>query len=118
MDNNESVKILESYIEAENYNNSINEKMYLFINKCQELENLSKYQYGLQKTLELNKNYFQGYVLDSYLCKCIEINTGENYSINQLKEWVKQYSFNSDDEYNSYYLALELYEMADDIEWC
>lgn len=116
MDNNESVKILESYIEVENYNNSINEKMYLFINKCQELENLSKYQYGLQKTLELNKNYFQGYVLDSYLCKYIETNTGENYSINQLKEWVKQYSSNSDDEYNSYYLALELYEMADDIE--
>lgn len=116
MDENVSVKVLETFIEVENYNQKINDKIFNFITKCSELEELSNHYYGIQKTLELNKNYFQGYVLESYLCNYLKENTNQDYSISQLKEFMNQYATNSSEDYSSYYLALELYEMADEIE--
>ena len=105
MDENVSVKVLETFIEVENYNQKINDKIFNFIIKFSELEELSNHYYGIQKTLELNKNYFQCYVLESYLCKYLKENTNQDYSISQLKEIMNQYATNSSEDYSSYYLA-------------
>lgn len=116
MDDNVSVKVLESYIEVEKFNQKINDKLFSFITRCSDLEELSNHNYSIQKSLELNKNYFQGYVLESYLCNYLKDNSNKDYSISELKAFMNQYANNSDEDYAPYYLALELYEMADEIE--
>jgi len=114
-DKNECLKIVNNYIEINNYNNRINEKIFVFLNKCSDLEEHSNHNYELQKTLELNKIYFQGYILESELCKNLKENN-TNYSIGQLKQYIITNANNLGDEYSAYYEAIELYEMADEIE--
>lgn len=114
-DNKECLKIVNNYIEINNYNNRINEKIFGFLNKCSDLEEHSNHNYELQKTLELNKIYFQGYILESQICKSLKENN-TNYSIQQLKQYIVENANNLGDEYSAYYEAIELYEMADEIE--
>ena len=54
-DSNYSINILESYIEIDKYNQNINEKIYEFITKAKELEEVSDDDYEIQKSLEINK---------------------------------------------------------------
>lgn len=114
-DKKECLKIVNNYIEINNYNNRINEKIFVFLNKCSKLEEHSNHNYELQKTLELNKIYFQGYILESQLCKSLKENN-TNYSIGQLKQYILANANNLGEEYSAYYEAIELYEMADEIE--
>ena len=88
----------------------------MFITKCLELETLSNHQYEIQKNIELNKIYFQGYVLESSFCQNLKNSTSQNYSIKQLKNLISNYKNNSKENLISYYTALELYEQADNIE--
>ena len=83
-DNIQSLNIINAIIEINKYNERINEKIFVFLNKCTELEEISNHNYELQKTLELNKIFFQGYVLDSDLCKYFKENNIPNYSIKQI----------------------------------
>lgn len=115
-DKNYSTSILESYIEVEKYNQQITEKLFNFTTKCSELEELSEHKYEIQKTIELNKIYFQGYVLDSDICNYIKDNTSNNYSISDLKNYMTMWEQNSNEDLTSYHMALELYELADSIE--
>lgn len=113
---NYSTSILETYIEVEKYNQQINKKLFNFITKCSELEELSGHKFEIQKTIELNKIYFQGYVLDSEICKYLKGNMVNNYSIKQLRNFINQYENKFNKDLSSYYIALELYELADSIE--
>ena len=61
-DSNYSINILESYIEIDKYNQNINEKIYEFITKAKELEEVSDDDYEIQKSLEINKICFRGYI--------------------------------------------------------
>lgn len=115
-DKNYSTSILEAYIEVEKYNQQITEKLFNFTTKCSELEELSEHKYEIQKTIELNKIYFQGYVLDSDICNYIKDNTSNNYSISDLKNYMTMWEQNSNEDLISYHMALELYELADSIE--
>ena len=60
-DSNYSINILESYIEIDKYNQNINEKIYEFITKAKELEEVSDDDYEIQKSLEINKIFFINY---------------------------------------------------------
>lgn len=111
----ECLKIVNNYIDINNYNNRINEKIFVFLNKCSDLEEHSNHNYELQKTLELNKIYFQGFILESELCKSLKDNN-TNYSIRKLKQYIITNANNLENEYSAYYEAIELYEMADEIE--
>lgn len=115
-DKNYSTSILEAYIEVEKYNQQITEKLFNFTTKCSELEEISEHKYEMQKTIELNKIYFQGYVLDSDICNYIKDNTSNNYSINDLKNYMNMWEQNSNEDLSSYHMALELYELADSLE--
>ena len=68
MDNNLNVKILESYVEIDKIHDEINNKMFNFITKANDLVDLSEDDYQIEKSLLLNKISLKGYVLDSELC--------------------------------------------------
>lgn len=116
MDNNLKVKILESYVEIDKIHDDINNKIFNFITKANELVELSEDDYQIEKTLMLNKISLKGYVLDSDLCNQLAENNINDYSIDELKNYLDQYekSFNTD--CSKYLLALSLYEIIEDIE--
>ncbi len=116
MDNNLNVKILESYVEIDKIHDDVNNKIFNFITKANELVELSDDDYQIEKTLKLNKISLKGYVLDSDLCNQLNENNMNDYSIDELKNYIMQYekSFNTD--YSQYLLALSLYELIENIE--
>ncbi len=116
MDDSLNVKILESYVEIDKIHDDINNKIFNFITKANELVEMSEDDYQIEKTLLLNKISLKGYVLDSECCIELANNKINNYSIDELKNYLIQYekSFNID---NSKYLqALLLYEQIEQIE--
>lgn len=116
MDNNLSVKILESYVEIDKIHNDINNKVFNFITKANELVELSDDDYQIEKTLKLNKISLKGYVLDSDLCNQLNENNMNDYSIDELKNYFNQYESSSNTDYSNYSLALSLYELIENIE--
>ena len=116
MNNNLNVKILESYVEVDKINNDINNKIFDFITKANELVELSEDDYQIEKTLMLNKISLKGYVLDSDLCKQLSENNINDYSINELKNYIIQYERSFDTDYSQYLLALSLDELIEDVE--
>ena len=116
MDSNLNIKILESYKEIEKINNNINNKMFDFITKANELVDLSDDDYQIEKTLKLNKISLKGYVLDSQCCIQLSNNNIVDYSIEELKEFLRQYEKLNNDDCSKYFLTLSLYEMIEDIE--
>ena len=116
MNNNLNVKILESYVKVDKINNDINNKIFDFITKANELVELSEDDYQIEQTLILNKISLKGYVLDSDLCNLLSENNINDYSINELKNYIIQYEKSFDTDYSQYLLALSLYELIEDVE--
>lgn len=116
MDNNLSVKILESYMDIDKIHDTINEKMFLFITKASELVELSEDMYQIEKTIKLNKISLKGYVLDSPCCNLLKENNVSNYSIDELREYLNRYEMSSNEDNSSYHLAISLYELLEEIE--
>ena len=116
MNNNLNVKILESYVEIDKIHDDINNKIFNFITKANELVALSEDDYQIEKTLMLNKISLKGYVLDSDLCNKLSENNINDYSINELKNYIIQYEKSFDTDYSQYLLALSLYELIEGVE--
>lgn len=116
MNENLNVKILESYVEIDKIHDDINNKIFNFITKANELVELSEDDYQIEKTLMLNKISLKGYVLDSDLCNQLSENNINDYSINELKNYIIQYERSFDTDYSQYLLALSLYELIEDVE--
>lgn len=116
MNENLNVRILESYVEIDKIHDDINNKIFNFITKANELVELSEDDYQIEKTLMLNKISLKGYVLDSDLCNKLSENNINDYSINELKNYIIQYERSFDTDYSQYLLALSLYELIEDVE--
>ena len=116
MNDDLSLKMLTAYVEIDKIHDDINNKMFNFITKANELVELSEDDYQIEKTLMLNKISLKGYVLDSDLCNQLSKNNINDYSINELKNYIKQYNKSSNTDYSQYLLALSLYEIIEDIE--
>lgn len=116
MNENLNVKILESYVEIDKIHDDINNKIFNFITKANELVELSEDDYQIEKTLMLNKISLKGYVLDSDLCNQLSENNINDYSINELKNYIIQYERSFYTDYSQYLLALSLYELIEDVE--
>ena len=116
MNENLNVKILESYVEIDKIHDDINNKIFNFITKANELVELSEDDYQIEKTLMLNKISLKGYVLDSDLCNKLGKKNINEYSINEFKNYIIQYEKSFDTDYSQYLLALSLYEIIEDIE--
>lgn len=111
-----NVKILESYVEIDKIHDEINNKMFNFITKANELVDLSEDDYQIERTLKLNKISLKGYVLDSELCMQLEENNIKDYSIDELKNYLAQYEKTYNTDCLKYLLALSLYEQIENIE--
>lgn len=116
MDNNYSVKILEAYMDIDKLRDSINNMLFEFINKANELVEQSEDMYQIEKTIKLNKISLKGYILDSPCCSLLKENNISDYTINELKSYLVRYEKSSNENCTSYYLALSLYELLEEIE--
>lgn len=108
--------LVNSYALVEERNILISKKINNFKLECLELENLSQGQYKFQETTYFNKIYLQKYILDSEICKFLKEKITSNYSVDQLKDFLFKYEESSNSDLSNYYLALELYEKALNIE--
>ena len=63
-----SLKILESYVEIDKIHDDIINKIFDFITKANELVELSDDDYQIEKTIKLNKISLKSYILDSPCC--------------------------------------------------
>lgn len=116
MDSNLSIKILEAYMDIDKIHDNINNKFFEYIAKATELVELSGDMYQIEKTIKLNKISLKGYILDSPCCKNLKENNIANYSIEELKQYLLKYEQTSNDDCSSYYLAIQLYELLEEIE--
>lgn len=116
MNDNLNLKILESYVEIDKIHDDINNKLFDFITKANELVELSEDDYQIEKSLLLNKISLKGYVLDSELCTQLHENNIKDYSINELKQYLAQYEKTYNADCLKYNLALSLYEQIEQIE--
>ena len=116
MNDNLNVKILESYVEIDKIHDDINNRLFNFITKANELVELSEDDYQIEKTLLLNKISLKGFVLDSDFCAQLAQNNIVDYSINELKNYLFQYEKTYNTDCFKYHLALSLYEQAEQIE--
>ena len=116
MENNLSVKILEAYVDIAKIHDDINNKIFNFITKGNELVDSSEDMYQIERTIKLNKISLKGYILDSHCCKVLKENNVPNYSIEELKQYLMKYEQTSNDDCSSYYLAISLYELLETIE--
>lgn len=98
------------------YNNNIQEMMAKFISDCYSLEESSNGEYQVQKTIELNKIYFQGYVLDSKICRNLQKDNIDDYSLTDLKKYINKNFNDLEIDCTPYYEALILYEEANALE--
>ena len=106
----------EILLKLENYDKNIQEKLQDFITGCFSLKESSNGQYQVQKTIELNKIYFQGYVLDSKICKNLKEDNVTDYSLTTLKNYLNKNFNNLEVDCTPYYEALILYEKANVLE--
>ena len=111
-----NLKILESYVEIDKIQDEINNKMFNFITNANQLVELSKDDYQIEKTIKLNKISLKSYILDSPCCSSLQENNITNYSAEELKKIFVKYEKIYNEDLSKYYLALFLYEMLEEIE--
>lgn len=93
-----------------------NEKMFQFITKASEFVDLSENLYQIERTIKLNKISIKAYILDSDCCKSLAKINISNYSIDDLKEYLKKYELEMKENCEIYTMAINLYELLEEIE--
>ncbi len=116
MGENISIKILESYMDIDKIQDSINNKLFSFITNASKLVDLSEDMYQIEKTIKLNEISLKAYILDSKCCKILKENNITNYSIDDLKNFIYKYEQNTNEDCYEYHLSLSLYELLEEIE--
>ena len=118
MDNIKNIKdeILEIFTEKQNYDEKYNSLMFDFLTKAYELVELSEDLYQVENTIKLNQISLKDYILNSEIWKKKKKNNFNNYSIEDLREFMKKYEIQNISDITSYKLALELYEKLDEIK--
>ena len=119
MYNIENIKgeILEIFAEKQNYDEKYNSLMFDFITKAYELVELSEDLYQVEHTIKLNQISLKDYILNSKICNYLKDNNFNNYSIEDLKEYMQKYENQNPSDMISYKLALELYEKLEEIKY-
>lgn len=113
---NIGVEILEIFTEKQNYDEKYNNLMLSFVTKAYELVDLSQDLYQLEHTIKLNQISLKDYILNSEICSFLKNNNINNYSIEDLKEFMQKYENQNISDITPCKLALELYEKLDEIK--
>ena len=118
MDNIKNIKdeILEIFTEKQNYDEKYNSLMFDFLTKAYELVKLSEDLYQVENTIKLNQISLKDYILNSEICNFLKKNNFNNYSIEDLKEYMQKCENQNISNIASYKLALELYEKLEEIK--
>ena len=118
MDNMKNIKdeILEIFTEKQNYDEKYNSLMFDFLTKAYELVELSEDLYQVENTIKLNQISLKDYILNSEICNFLKKNNFNNYSIEDLKEYMQKCENQNISNIASYKLALELYEKLEEIK--
>lgn len=106
---NKDIEVLKEKIDK--INTLYEEKITLFKNKCQELDKKLGDLYHMLDTIELNKIFFHGYLLESSVAKKMS-QIGE-FTFEDLKNNINSASKNED--MSNYLLAIELFELCDEL---
>lgn len=109
-------KIKNIYNLIEQKNNEISNMYLSFITKANELVELSNDDYQVERSFKLNKISLKGFVLESPCCNNLKSNNIENYSIDELKDYLSKYESTYNEDCSKYFLAIMLYELLEDIE--
>lgn len=113
---NIGVEILEIFTEKQNFDEKYNNLMFTFVTKAYELVDLSDDLYQVEHTIKLNEISLKDYILNSEICNSLKNNNISNYSIEDLKEFMKVYENQNISDISSYKLALELFEKLEEIK--
>lgn len=108
--------IIESYSKIKQIQDSINNMLIDFISKSSQLIDLSEDDYQIEKSLKLNKISLKGFLLDSPCCTILKEKEINDYTINDLKNYLVQYENSTNEDCSKYYLSVSLYELIDNIE--
>ena len=111
-----NTNILEEYIEIDKINDLFNNKMFEFICEADKLVLLSDDMYQIEKTLRLNKISLKDYILNSTCCKKLEEENINEYTIDELKEYFIKYESDTNEDYSSYFLAISLFNLIEEME--
>lgn len=113
---NIGVELLEIYTEKQKYDEKYNHLMFTFVTKAYELVDLSEDLYQVEHTIKLNQISLKDYILNSEVCIVLKENNINNYSIDDLKQYMLEYENRKIGDITSYKLALELYEKLEEIK--
>lgn len=116
MNENISFKILNSYTEIEKMTDNINNKIWDFVTEANKLVEMSEDNYQIERTFKLNKISLKGYVLDSDCCLNLKKKNIALYSIDELKNYLRQYENTFNTDCSKYFLSLAIYESIEEIE--
>lgn len=111
-----STKINELFSEVKKLEEIINNNLFRFVNKASELVEMSEDMYQIEKSIKLNKISLKSYILDSECCKTLKQNGISNYSIDELKNYIKTFEKQFNVSNNRYIFAIYLYENLENIE--
>ena len=107
----------DNLLEIKEYNEKINKEIQNFIIKAKELEQLSNNEYEIQKTLKDNKIFLRGYILESSIPTTLEEMNMKDYTMEELRNYMEKYEYqNKNENFTSYYIAFDLYDIIDRIE--
>lgn len=115
MNNIQSI-ILTIFEQKQEYDKQYNRLMSNFIMKANELVILSEDLYQIEHTIRLNQISLKDYILNSEICCLLKKQNIHNYSISDLKEYMKKYENQNTSDITSYKFALELYETLEEIK--
>lgn len=113
---NIGVEILGIFTEKQNYDEKYNNLMFSFVTKAYELVDLSEDLYQLEHTIKLNQISLKDYILNSEICSFFKNNNINNYSIEELKNFMQKYENQNISDITPHKLALELYEKLKEIK--
>ena len=109
-------KILESYNNIKKIQSVINDNLVTFLTKATELVEMSEDMYQIEKSIKFNKISLKSYILDSECCIALKNNNIADYTIDELKSYLENYENVENKDCSSYYLAISLYELLENIE--
>ncbi len=108
--------LLNIVIDMIEYQTKYNTLMYEFINKGNELLNLTLGMYQIENTIKLNKISLKGYILESKVCTELKRKGIKNYTIQELKKHLYKLDSENNEETNILIKATHLYELLEKIE--
>lgn len=108
--------VVEIYNEKVEYEKKYNDLLILFQTKAEVVVTITNGIYQIENSIRANKISLKDYILNSNLCQMLKSNNIKDYSINDLKKYIEMYSNQYQNDMYPYKLALELYEVLEEIE--